>query len=216
MQQKNYIAAYLKHTKTEIMKNFTQNTENQNAKRQTRKVGVAGGFINQMMGNNTSEPVVGQGATLLSYSDRHAYETIWVSDDGLECKIRKMICTFVGSGYGDERYTYESDPEGSTYHLRWNPKRNKWQKVFKVVKMMKARLKELQSKYGVWKWTDGLMPEFGVTIDDITYNEDDPQYNPASAYYQYKLIPGITREYEEKYDVSVIFGIMDEYRDPSF
>ena len=34
-------------------------------KRQYRKVGVAGGFVNQMMGNNATEPKVGEGATEL-------------------------------------------------------------------------------------------------------------------------------------------------------
>ena len=40
--------------------------------KQKRKVGVAGGFINQMMGNNSTTPIVGEGATILHYSDRSA------------------------------------------------------------------------------------------------------------------------------------------------
>jgi len=46
--------------------------------KQNRKIGVAGGFINQMMGNNSSIPVVGKGCTILHYSDRSAYEVIEV------------------------------------------------------------------------------------------------------------------------------------------
>ena len=42
-----------------------QNKMKNSVKRQTRKIGVAGGFINQVMGNNTSIPKVGEGATIL-------------------------------------------------------------------------------------------------------------------------------------------------------
>lgn len=187
-----------------------------NQKVQRRKVGVAGSFQNQMMGNNATEPKVGEGATILSYSDRSAYEVIWVSEDGNECRIRAMKCNYVGKSYGDERYEYESDPEGSTMTLRYNAKRQKWQRISVVRRIVKARMKELQAKYGVWRWSEGLMPEYGVTIDDICYKETDPEYNHYSAYNQYKLIPGLTKDYEEKHNVSIIFGMMDQYRDPSF
>ena len=36
-------------------------------KKQSRKVGVAGGLINQIMGNNSTDPKVGEGATILKY-----------------------------------------------------------------------------------------------------------------------------------------------------
>jgi len=55
---------------------------------QSRQIGVAGNFINQVMGNNCSVPVVGEGATILHYSDREAYEVIAVSDCGTKCTIR--------------------------------------------------------------------------------------------------------------------------------
>lgn len=43
---------------------------NKMQKVQKRKVGVLGGFINQMMGNNSTEPKVGEPCTILSYSDQ--------------------------------------------------------------------------------------------------------------------------------------------------
>lgn len=186
------------------------------AKRQFRKVGVAGGFFNQLMGNNATEPKVGEGATTLSYSDRHAYDVTWVSEDGLECKIRPCKCTFVGSGYGDERYTYEPDPEAGETLIRWNPKRSKWQIVSKRRQIVKARMKELQAKYGDWTWKDGLKPEFGVEFDDIVYHEGDAEYCEWSAWNQYKLIPGLTKDYEVLTDISIIFGTREQYRDPHF
>ena len=38
--------------------------------KQTKKVGAAGSFINQMYGNNNSIPVVGEYCTFLHYTDR--------------------------------------------------------------------------------------------------------------------------------------------------
>jgi len=75
--------------------------------KQKRKVGVAGSFINQLMGNNSTLPKVGEGATIMYYSDREAYQVTWVSDCGTKCKINPAIMKYVGSGYGDERYEYQ-------------------------------------------------------------------------------------------------------------
>jgi predicted helicase len=83
----------IKKHKTLIMSNLTVNS----VKRQSRKVGVAGGFINQMMGNNDTLPVVGEGATILMYSDREAHEVIEVSDNGMQCVIRKMDAKNIGT-----------------------------------------------------------------------------------------------------------------------
>lgn len=184
-----------------IMSNLTKKTE----KRQSRKIGIAGGFINQMMGNNISEPIVGEGATILMYSDRHAYEVIEVSEDLTECVIREMDHKFIGSGYGDERYTYSSNPKNSTLRLRWNPKKCTWQKIFKEVHFIKSMAAKMQKQYG-WGWVDVLCEEKGIDKKDL-YNKD---------HHYLLLIEGISKEYIAKYDVSVIFGIMEEYRDPSF
>lgn len=183
---------------------------------QRRKVGTAGSFQNQMMGNNSTEPKVGEGATILMYSDRHAYEVTEVSPGGLECVIRKVKAINIGSGYGDELYRYESDPEGHEVRLRYLEKKQCWAKVYRVRRLQKSILKKLQYKYGVWRWSDGLLPEYGVTLDNISMDEDDPAYNHASGLIQYKDIPGLTKVYEEFSKVSVIFGMMEEYRDPHF
>ena len=176
-------------------------------KRQTRKVGVAGGFINQMMGNNSTTPIVGEGATILMYSDRKAYEVINVSDDGNTCVIRKMDTTFVGSGYGDEKYTYHSNVDNYTKTLEWNSKKKTWGHVFYTVEIIKALSKRLIKEYG-YGWSNYL-PN-GYTYKDLM-NEDDDIYGRNS-----KLVEGITKRYKNFVPVSVIFGIMEEYRDPHF
>ena len=49
-------------------------------KQKGEKIGAAGGFFNQLMSHNSTVPVVGEGATILLYSDRHAYEVLAVDE----------------------------------------------------------------------------------------------------------------------------------------
>jgi len=184
---------------------------NNSVKRQTRKVGVSGGFINQMMGNNSTIPVVGEGATLLSYSDRSAYEVIKVSENGMECVIRKMETTHVGECYGDERYTYQSNPDNHTITLEWNNKKSCWGEVSYSVEIIKALANKYYKQYG-WGSTEILLKENGIESYQHLY--DDPKAD--NFYNQMKLIDGVTKKYKNFSKQSVIFGIMEQYRDPSF
>jgi len=174
-------------------------------KRQTRKVGVAGGFINQMMGNNISVPVVGEGATILMYSDREAYEVISVNEDSSSCVIRSMDCKYVGSGYGDEQYTYSSNKEGRTQTITWNEKRQCWGQTWKEIEIFKALAKKLDKQYG-YGWIDYLPVPYDELIDGERLGVNT----------KLKLVEGVTKEYTNFYPVSIIFGVMEQYRDPSF
>lgn len=174
-------------------------------KRQSRKVGVAGGFINQMMGNNSTLPVVGEGATILSYSDREAYEVIEVSDDSSKCVIRQMNCKHVGVAYGDEQYTYSSDVNNNTLAVAWNEKKSKWGVFSTKVEIQKSVANKLIKEYG-FGWSDYLP----VPYDELVDGEKDGMYTKL------KLVKGITKEYTSFYPLSIIFGVMEQYRDPSF
>ena len=183
----------------------------QSTKKQTRKVGVAGGFFNQIMGNNSSEPKVGKGATILMYSDRHAYEVIKVSDDGMSCTIREMDTTFVGSGYGDEKYTYQSNVKNLTEDLEWNAKKQCWGKVSYSVEIIKSLKQKYIKEYG-YGYIDILLADKGIESYQHLY--EDPK---ADNYYnQMMIIEGLTKRYKNFHKVSVIFGVMEKYRDPSF
>jgi len=177
-------------------------------KTQKRKVGVAGGFVNQMMGNNSTTPKVGEGATILSYSDRSANEVTWVSEDGLSCKIRPMKCNYIGSGYGDEQYSYSSNEDYYEDTLEWNEKKCCWGQVTYSVEIIKSLRKQLIKKYD-YDWCKNLPNE-------LTYNDlyDDP--NADNFYKQKKLIKGVTKQYKNFHKISIIFGVMEQYRDPSF
>lgn len=187
------------------MKTINTKTE----KRQTRKVGVAGGFINQVMGNNATLPKVGEGATILHYSDRDAYEVIEVSENGLQCVIREMDCKFVGQYYGDERYTFSSNELNRIITLEWNAKKQCWGQVYSKIEIIKTLKNEYCKKYG-YGWIDFLLSEKGLNYDDIVDGEK------SGIMTKYKLIEGLTKEYKVFNKVSVIFGTMDKYRDPHF
>jgi len=174
-------------------------------KTQRRKVGVAGGLINQMMGNNSSTPKVGEGATILKYSDREAYEVIEVSEDGNRCVIRPMDCKFVGSCYGDERYTYSSNEDNYSSTLEWSDKKKCWGIISYSTEIIQSLVSRLVKEYGS-NWYNHL----GVPYSDIIEDDDE------SCFAKYKLVKGITKEYKSFHKVSIIFGVMEEYRDPSF
>ena len=173
-------------------------------KKQKRKIGVAGCFQNQLMGNNSTTPMVGEGATILLYSDREAYEVISVSDDENSCVIREVNAKFIGKSYGDERYEYSSDPDGVTRRLEWNHKKKCWGSIWYSIQIIKSLEKEYYKKYG-YGWNKILLADRGLTRDDITSKEGG-----------YKLIEGLTKRYKNFSRVSIIFGIMEQYRDPHF
>lgn len=174
--------------------------------KQTRKVGVAGGFFNQLMGNNSSVPVVGKGATMLMYSDRYAYQVTWVSDCGTKCFIAPAIMKYVGSGYGDEQYEYQGYQE---YHeeIVWRNKKG-WCKVIHDIKYEPAFERILDAKYNGRHW-------FGFHADDTAKEMGvDNLFNPDTC--KLNLVQGFTKPITRYSSVSILFGTMDEYRDPSF
>ena len=160
------------------------------------------------MGNNRTEPKVGEGATILMYSDRQAYEVTEVGEDGNTCKIRPMKCKFIGQSYGDERYEYESNLEAPEETLEWSDRKSKWCKVYHTIQIQKSIQKRLIDKYG-WGWHKFLEEECGVAYDDLRINKNDHMSG-------FKLHKGVTKEYKSMHPISIIFGVMSQYRDPSF
>jgi len=177
------------------------------SRKQFRKVGVAGSFQNQMMGNNSTLPVVGEGATKLLYSDRIAYEVIWVNDQQDKCRIREMGKNHLGKTYGDERYEYYSDEDNPILKLEYNYKKQEWGIVYYTTEIIRATANRLNKKYG-FGWENHLP-------GGIKYHDLVDQVNNG-IYTKLKLIPGITKRYKNFNKISIIFGIMEEYRDPHF
>ena len=181
-----------------------------NNKKQTRKVGVAGSFQNQIMGNNSTMPKVGEGATILHYSDRTPYEVLEVSKDGNSCVIRRMNAKFIGESYGDERYEYSSDNEAPKQTLEWNDKKKCWGFVHYEVRPIKSLSNKYSKEYG-YGWFDILLKDNNMVQDDLYEKVYEDNY-----YNKMKVIKGITKEYKNFNKVSIIFGMMEEYQDPHF
>lgn len=173
--------------------------------KQSRKVGVSGSFQNQIMGNNSTIPRVGEGATILLHSDRNAYEVISVSKDNLFCTIRSMDVKFIGEGYGDEKYTYHTNEQNHAINLEWDTERKCWFKVHYVVDIIKSLFDRLYKQYDS-EWAN-FLPN-NVKYKDLISGES------TNTFPNLKLVKGITKSYKVKNKVSIIFGIMQEYRDP--
>tara|TARA_R110001606_G_C15381749_1_gene650503 strand:+ start:2065 stop:2619 length:555 start_codon:yes stop_codon:yes gene_type:complete len=183
--------------------------------KQTREVGVAGGFINQMMGNNSTVPVIGEGATVLMYSDRLAFEVIKVSKDSSKCTIQR---------YSKIREDFHvlSDQQGYTYdkltketrNLVWrNKKGGTWcehSTQVRVIPKIQKYLNQNSSKYFLG---DQIKEVYGQEIYNEIYrtHEEDGTYRLGMA-----IMEGITKEYNNYDPISIIFGIKDEYYDFSF
>jgi hypothetical protein len=175
--------------------------------KQTRKVGVAGGFFNQLMGNNSSVPVVGKGATILMYSDRDAYQVTWVSDCGTKCHINPAIMKYTGTGYGDERYEYQGYREDCYQEIVWH--KGAWCQVENHIKyepkferMMNEKFHD-KGKYWFGSNADDEAKAMGI---NNLFNEDC----------RLNLVAGITKMIKRYHKVSILFGSIDKYRDPSF
>lgn len=165
-------------------------------KQKGRRLGSSGGFFNQIMSHNDSFPVVGKGATILLYSDRHAYEVLEVNEKEKTCVIQR---------YSPERtdnlvmsdcqnYKYEK-MEGNPFTLYW--------------------------KYGAWRtkstsvhFTDEAIDQFGMGPKlHEAYRDAGGKYDGAIAR---TVIPNMTKVKVSWSKVNIIFGTKQEYYDFSF
>ena len=183
--------------------------------KQTRKIGVAGGFMNQLMGNNSTLPVVGEGATELMYSDRHAFEVIKVSDDSSECTIQRYKAKRADKdGMSDcQSYVYDELTEEKKI-LVWRKKKGgTWCEHVKEVRIIPKIRKYLDANSKEYFFGDQIKQVFGEEIYDKIYrtSDEDGTYHKGMA-----IVEGITKEYDNYHPISIIFGTKREYYDFSF
>ncbi len=185
--------------------------------KQSRKVGVAGGFINQMQGNNSTKPVVGKGMTELMYSDRHAYEVLEVSEDGMSCVVdqyRKKRSDKNGMTESQE-YIFD-ELYGNPKKLTWrNKKGGCWCWESKEIRVIPKIKKMLDEKTGEYFTGDAIKKVYGEKIYNEIYRVNAPE-DQGTYELGLKHVEGITKEYTNYHKVSVIFGTKQEYYDFSF
>lgn len=74
------------------------------------------------------EPVVGMGATMLCWTDRHACTIVDVTGDRIKVQEDKATRTDNNGMSESQTYTYESDPKGAVHTFR-KAKNGMWQQV---------------------------------------------------------------------------------------
>ena len=152
-------------------------------------------FFNEIMSQTVSMPVVGEGATVLLYSDRHAYEVISVDEDKKGCTIQRYSPKRIdNTGMGDcQEYEYKELTE-EKLNLRF--RHGGWVQVYKVIEFTDEYKKACTTTLA-----KGLTPEQRA----IVYPDNSVQ--PRG------VLEGITKEVNRSSKLSIIFGVKKEYYD---
>jgi len=172
-----------------------------NQKIQKRKVGVAGLFTNQLMGNNATLPVVGEGGTILHYSDRDCVEVLEVSEDGLTVKVEHLNAVAnpnTKNDIGHKNWILESTGQFST--IVW--KNGAWRYAGHEVRFTKEFRESIPSEY-IGMWLRKNNPE----LADRIYNGDT---------FPSVEIEGITKTHKIYNKISILWGVKDYHYDWSF
>ena len=165
---------------------------------QKAKVGEAGSFVNQLMANNSTIPVVGKGATELLYSDRRCYEVIEVSED---LKTVKLELLDARAALGEQQIGHQNwifEPTGQFITIVW--RNNAWRKKTDYVKFTK----EFKARVG----------EGSSYFRSLTKEQRQAVY--GDSVFPQNVVEGITRS-AVKYDrIRIIFGVRNYHYDWEF
>lgn len=164
------------------------------------KIGTqTGSVINWMMSANATLPVVGKGATVLSWTDRHAYEVVEVSEDMNTVIIKACIAKALQcNAYTEDQKWDYSELSQNSETLVW--KNNKWMKKIQTI--------EFDNKYYAEY-------ELAIVSEGISARERmlAPLFSEGGLL---MLVEGKTKLKTKYSPVSIIFGHKEEYCDPSF
>lgn len=167
--------------------------------KQTTKFTGSGSFLNFLMSNNSSIPVIGKGATILHYSDRSVAEVVEVSEDGKTCVIEHLEAyadTSKTLGNGHQEWIYKPTGQFQTITYR----NGGW----KVKKDGVAFTKEFeQANKGAFSLANCLTDEQRLAVYD-------------GAVWPKNVVEGITRAKTFYSPINILFGQKDYYYDWSF
>lgn len=151
------------------------------------------GSLNNMILDNgakrkDNKPVVGDGATILYWTDRHAYDVTWVSKDGKKCRL-------------------ESEKHGT---LELEFRYGRWKEFTTEVDFTK----EMHAKYSQVRETSGLRRNEEIWQSIIGKETFEDIYQDH--FLPIKVVKGITYEKKIYSNINVAFGFKDEYYDLEF
>lgn len=163
-----------------------------------------GSLFNHLMSNNSVQPEVGKGGTMLHYSDRDAFEVLSVSEDKQSCTIQMYKHERIDdNGMSDcQTYKYET-LEGPIKTLVFN--RGSWKEKFQVVDFEKSFYKQFESE------SAGLCGSQYNKVREKYFSDiftDEPR--------GMKIVPGKTKLVTRYSKVNVLFGSKQTYYDFSF
>jgi hypothetical protein len=174
---------------------------------QKSKVGMTGSFINQLMSNNSSLPIVGLGATQLHYSDRTCYEVIDVSADGKTARLEYLDAEAdksVSCDMGHQNWILK--PSNRFVTVTW--RNNAWRTVGTEIVFNEQYIKYLELIKGIQYIGIYLRKNFPKLADEIYGTDGSPR--PVN------VVEGITRQKKVYNKINILFGVKDYYYDWSF
>lgn len=154
--------------------------------KQRLKLKDTGSIMNYFMGNNNTQPVVGNGATILSYSDRNACEVISISDDGKTILLEWYDAIRSDKNGMSEDQNYDYMLNGNQFKIVW--------------------------KYGAWRTTRKQI----FYTDEALKLSLEERRKLVDGNGTKKLVKGLTFVKQSLNKVNIIFGIKQSYYDYSF
>lgn len=161
--------------------------------KQTAK--LTGSFVNYLMGNNSSIPVVGEWATICLYSDRQVAKVTDVSKDGKRVVIQNYHTRGAGKDLCMGHQSWEHYPSDHFETLIY--RQGAWRIESKAIHFEDKWYEEYMKSDKSWnQWTDGL------DLWDVEGH--------------LKLIEGISRIKTTYRKISIMFGVCDYHYDWTF
>ena len=175
--------------------------------KQVKKLNAGGSLINNIMANNSTIPVVGKGATILSYSDRHAYEVISVNKKGDKCFIQEYDAKRIDKNGMSESQEYEykkliNDPIEVVFRY------GKWRIKGKEITLTKEFLEEAKE--------NGHFISANHMSQDLREKVYGVQESENWTGYPINVVEGITKARTTYLPINIIFGVKDKYYDFTF
>jgi hypothetical protein len=156
-----------------------------------------GSFMNHLMSHNSIPPVVGKGGTLLSWTDRDAFEVLEVTNGGKRVKFRMYQPTRIDNNGMSECQEYEFTKlrDFDEYMVFRN---GSWRREIVKVVFTDTFYNEVIEPMGK-DW-------YGSELNAELWNEEG----------DLQVVEGCTRVKYEYPKLSVLFGSKDHYYDFSF
>jgi len=158
------------------------------------------------MGNNSTLPKVGEGATRMWYSDRTCYDVVEVSECGRYVKLEHLDAKYDKSKgepqMGHQNWVFEKT--GSFIDVEWF--RGAWRiKSYEIV---------FTDEFKAEANRNGADDFYGIYLSKTNPELSKEIYNGEP--YPQKVVEGITRMKKVYSKISIVFGCRNYYYDWSF